>query len=160
MTVAKTTGLLIGFAGAFAIGVWTAPHIGRAAEISVTRAAATSDQPASAGALTTHPAGVAAKIVALPASVDVVQQHARDLLSPGTDVKLAANGFSSAERFVMVAYAARNTDVPFVVLKNRVIGGGQSLAHAIHVSRPELNANLEVNRARAEAQADLARLSS
>ena len=59
-----------------------------------------------------------------------------------------------------VAYAARNTDIPFVLLKHRVLTEQMSLARAIGASRPELDAAAEVNRARAEAKADLARISS
>ena len=59
-----------------------------------------------------------------------------------------------------VAHAARNTSVPFVVLKHRVLNEGQTLAEAIEEFKPNLDAKAEVARARAEAQADLADLSN
>ena len=62
---------------------------------------------------------------------------------------------TTAEQFVTVAHAARNTQVPFVVLKDRVLNEGQTLAEAIHEFKPELDAKAEVVRARAAAQADL-----
>ena len=54
-----------------------------------------------------------------------------------------------------VAHAARNTSVPFVVLKDRVLNQGKSLADAIHEFKPELDAKAEVARARSEARSDL-----
>ena len=54
-----------------------------------------------------------------------------------------------------VAHAARNTQVPFVVLKDRVLNRGESLAEAIREFKPELDAKSEVARARAEARSDL-----
>ena len=55
-----------------------------------------------------------------------------------------------------VAHAARNTNVPFVLLKHRVLNEGRTLADAIHEAKPELDAKAEVERARAAAQSDLA----
>ena len=54
-----------------------------------------------------------------------------------------------------VAHAARNTQVPFMVLKDRLLNQGQSLAEAIHEFKPELDAKAEVTRARAAARSDL-----
>ena len=53
------------------------------------------------------------------------------------------------------AYAARNTKVPFVVLKDRVLNQGQSLAEAIREFKPDLDAKAEVQRARTAARSDL-----
>ena len=73
---------------------------------------------------------------------------------------IAAEGFHSAEEFATVAHAAKNTDVPFMVLKHRVLTEGKSLAKAIRESKPDLDANAEVRRARAEARSDLDNLAS
>jgi len=54
-----------------------------------------------------------------------------------------------------VAHAARNTQVPFMVLKHRVLNEGRTLADAIREYKPEVNAKAEVTRARAAARADL-----
>ena len=67
---------------------------------------------------------------------------------------------SSAEQFATVAYAARNTEVPFMVLKHRVLDEGKTLAASIRESRPGINAAAEVVRARAEARRDVAALVS
>ena len=82
------------------------------------------------------------------------------VLARGTKIPLAVEGFKDAEQFATVAYAARNTQVPFVLLKHRVLTEGQSLEAAIRASKPELNAATEVERARSEARSDLAALSA
>ena len=72
---------------------------------------------------------------------------------PSGDV--AAADFDNSEQFVTVAHAARNTEVPFMVLKDRVLNQGQSLTEAIREFKPELDAKAEVKRARAAARSDL-----
>jgi hypothetical protein len=68
---------------------------------------------------------------------------------------IASDGFASGEQFATVAHAARNTSVPFVVLKHRVLTEGRTLADAIHEFKPALDAKAEVARAREAARADL-----
>ena len=70
-------------------------------------------------------------------------------------MEIAADGFRSAEEFATVAHAARNTNLPFMVLKHRVLTEGRTLADAIHDSRPDVDPKAEVVRARAAAKADL-----
>jgi hypothetical protein len=60
--------------------------------------------------------------------------------------------------FAAVAHAARNTDIPFMLLRHRVLTGGKTLAAAIAASRPEVDATREANRAASEARSDLAAL--
>ncbi|MGE3577057.1 MAG: hypothetical protein AB7I25_01255 [Vicinamibacterales bacterium] len=83
-------------------------------------------------------------------------QHVRPLLRSGANVAVAADGFRDATEFVTVAHAARNTGVPFMLLKHRVVVERRSLAGAIESSRPELNGRLEAQRASAEARVDVA----
>jgi len=59
-----------------------------------------------------------------------------------------------------VAHAARNTKVPFMVLKHHVLQEKHSLAEAIRTANPSLDANAEVRRARTEARSDLAAAAS
>jgi len=68
---------------------------------------------------------------------------------------VAADGFRSAEEFATVAHAARNTGVPFMVLKHRVLTEGRTLADAIHEAKPEIDARAEVARAEVAAKSDL-----
>jgi hypothetical protein len=84
-----------------------------------------------------------------------LRDRVKAVLNPGARLELAAEDFTSAEQFVTVAHAARNTQVPFMVLKDRVLNQNQSLAEAIHEFKPDLDAKAEVKRARVEAQSDL-----
>ncbi len=83
------------------------------------------------------------------------RDRVKAVLNPGSRLEIAAADFDNAEQFMTVAHAARNTKVPFMVLKDRVLNRGQSLAEAIREFRPELDANAEVTQARAAARADL-----
>jgi hypothetical protein len=73
---------------------------------------------------------------------------------------MAAEGFRDAEQFAMVAHAARNTQVPFVLLKHRVLNEGQTLSDAIRASKPDVDGTSETNRARTQARSDIAAISS
>jgi hypothetical protein len=96
------------------------------------------------------------------ASVDVTAPALQDRLKPvlnrGANMAMAAEGFRSAEQFATVAHAARNTSVPFLLLKHRVLNEGKSVAEAIRESKPAVNAAVEANLARAQARSDIASL--
>jgi hypothetical protein len=83
------------------------------------------------------------------------RDRVKAVLNPGARLEIAAADFDNAQQFKTVAHAARNTEVPFMVLKDRVLNRGQSLAEAIHEFKPGLNAKAEVTRARAAARSDL-----
>jgi hypothetical protein len=84
--------------------------------------------------------------------------HARlkPVLNRGARMDVAAQGFRSAEEFATVAHAARNTNVPFMVLKHRVLVEGRTLADAIRESKPDVDARAEVAKAAAAAKSDIA----
>ena len=84
-----------------------------------------------------------------------VRDRVKEVLNRGADLEIAAADFDSSEQFVTVAHAARNTKVPFMVLKDGLLYKGKSLAQTIHEYRPELDARAEVRRARTAARADL-----
>ena len=84
-----------------------------------------------------------------------VRDRVKAVLNPGSNLEIAASDFDSSEQFVTTAHAARNTKVPFVLLKDRVLNQGQSLTAAIHEFKPELDARAEVQRARTAARSDL-----
>jgi hypothetical protein len=69
---------------------------------------------------------------------------------------LAAAGFKDAEQFAAVAHGARNTEIPFVVLKHRVLDEHKTLAQAIEASKPELDGAREARRAYDAARFDIA----
>ena len=85
-----------------------------------------------------------------------LRDRVKAVLNPGSNLEIAAADFDSSEEFVTTAHAARNTNVPFVLLKDRVLNQGQSLTAAIHEFKPELDARAEVQRARTAARSDLA----
>ena len=184
MTVGKATALAAGLVGAVAVGVAIGPAVqdtwrARTAPKTIAAAPMTEPEVAPAPAPVAKPVNRAParvreaktrepEFAPLPAkqpggvssvAVSVWEPELRDrvkaVLNPGTKIELAADDFSTAEQFVTVAHAARNTQVPFVILKDRVLNEGQTLAEAIHEFKPELDAKAEVVRARAAAQADL-----
>lgn len=169
MTAGKASAFALGLAGAFALGSWAGPDLWTswdaddAAPMTVTPTP-TESVPAprvpteAAAPASDIPSSTDAPVLTISASAEPVQRRARALLAYGTDVKAAANGFSNAEQFMTVAYAARNTDIPFVLLKHRLLTEGKSLAEAIRELKPGLDATLEANRARLEARSALSRL--
>jgi hypothetical protein len=176
MTAGKAIALTAGFVGALALGV----AIGATMDDKWSRTstdntvvAESTPAPAAEPARKTAPARPATKSAARKArpapapagsvtmvAVDMwnpeLRDRAKEVLNPGTRVELAAADFETAEEFMTVAHAARNTSVPFMVLKHRVLNEGRSLADAIHESKPDVDAKAEAERARAAARADLA----
>jgi hypothetical protein len=161
MTFTKASLTYLGVVAAFAVGLAVGPIVGARGR---TAPVASAPPP---------PAAVAAAPVSAPvpvrsatprlervptASAAPVQKQARLLLNRGADVRKASEGFANAYQFMTVAYAAKNTDIPFMVLKHRVLTVRQPLAAAIEEFKPELDEIAEVNRARAEARADLAKI--
>ena len=94
----------------------------------------------------------------IPVSAPELHARMKPVLARGTKLPLAAEGFRDAEQFATLAHAAKNTQVPFILLKHRVITEGQSIEEAIRASKPEIDAKGEVARARAAARSDIAAL--
>ena len=181
MTVGKASVLAASFVGAVALGVaigptvqdkWSSTRQTSATDTIVTeRAPAPAPVPDTARARRPATKAVSARsrdgrpaesnppgsVRSLHVAVwdSDVRDRVQKVLNKGTRIELAAEDFETPVEFVTVAHAARNTNVPFVVLKQRVLNEGQTLAEAIHQAKPELDAKAEVARARAAAQADL-----
>jgi len=173
MTVGKAAALTAGFVGAVALGVaisptvrdnWpnaTAPTAATAPAPSGESVAAKSERPARTATVRTREVAAPRKNAGAVETVAVsmwepeLRDRVKAVLNPGARPEIAAAEFASAEQFMTVAHAARNTQVPFMVLKHRVLNEGRTLADAIHEYKPELNAKAEVTRARAAARADL-----
>jgi hypothetical protein len=149
-------------------GIWVSPHvmqsetIGDVAPGELIETAAPGMAPADRPASTANaPDKVASAREAVPrvaVSDPALHQRLAPVLNQGADVAIAAEGFADAAQFAAVAYAARNTGVPFMLLKHRVLEEGMTLADAIQASQPTANGVLEAERASAEAWSDLARL--
>ena len=165
MTIARMTALGLALTGAFALGVWTGPHIMQRSEHV---AVAADDESVVWGsgvppAETAAPArATVAKAAPTTARVDAsapeLQVRLKPVLNRGANMTMAAEGFRNAEEFAMVAHAARNTDVPFMLLKHRVLNEGKSVAEAIRESKPAADAAHEADLARAQARSDIAQI--
>ena len=177
MRFSKGIALVLAFVGAVALGIWIGPHVthrdtvavaptAQAPDVSseqqaapVARRAPASERattkPVTTTASTTKrtPAGATARTV--PAAAPALHDVLKPLLNKGADMGLASEEFVNAEQFAAVAHASRNTELPFMVLKHRVVEEGKSLEDAIRELKPSLNAAAEADRARAEAKSDV-----
>jgi hypothetical protein len=167
MTIGKTLALTAGFAGAMALGMaigtsWmTRDHAAPVAvdqpvdvvPESAVAAPVTPARPARRAATT---ATSAPDVAVLSASEPELQLRLKNVLNRGADMSVAAEGFTSGEQFATIAYAARNTEVPFMLLKHRVLSEGMTLERAILESKPVADAATEVTRAREAARSDIA----
>jgi hypothetical protein len=164
MTFGKASALTIALVGAIGLGIWIGPHVVKGAPAPAASVVQGNGVPAEGRPAANKPATAARvekpamKLVVVPASASQVQDHVKPLLNRGANVATASEGFSNAEQFVTLAHAAKNTEIPFVLLKHRVLAERKSLTVAIRESKPDLDATLEANRARAEAKADMAKL--
>ena len=154
----------LGVVMAFAVGLAVGPIVGargRTAPVAPTTPAPVAMAAAAPDSAPLPVRSAAPRLERVPtASAAPVQKQVKLLLNRGADVKKASEGFANAYQFMTVAYAAKNTDIPFMLLKHRVLTAGQPLAAAIEELKPELDEVAEANRARAEARAELARIQS
>jgi hypothetical protein len=179
MTFAKAGLLSAGFIAMFSLGVvsssavregWshmTAPgaHVAAPAADTHAEAPAKSELAARPAARTRSTASrraeaandAASGVRSVPVGLwdSAMRDRVKDVLNPGARLEIAAADFPDGEQFMTVAHAARDTQVPFMVLKDRVLNQQKSLADAIHEFKPGVDAKAAVARARAEARADL-----
>jgi hypothetical protein len=169
MTAGKSLALAMGFVAAMALGVWVSPYVREHAPFNRDHETAAQDVARSKTSTpdAARPTGSTARrsssrdaVPAIALSTPELHERLKPVLNKGTNMTIAAEGFRSAEEFATVAHAARNTEVPFMVLKHRVLTEGKSLAKAIRESKPDINANAEVRRAREAARSDLTDLAS
>jgi hypothetical protein len=179
MTVGKATALTAALVGAVALGVAIGPSITErlsdrdrdttVAQAPVPEQSKPAAEPAPRARVAPRPAvkkdadaPVAIAANAVRADEPRVQERLKPVLNRGARMDVAAEGFLTAEEFATVAHAAKNTNVPFMVLKHRVLNEKRplqdSIADAIREFKPELNAKAEVARAQSEAKADLAEI--
>lgn len=174
MKTGTTSAAVLGLIGGVALGVWIGAELtsGRSvaeAPVAVEQTVeAPAPEPVKATprrARVTRPAPRAATaeapklVMTIPISAPELHDRMKPVLARGTKIPMAVEGFKDAEQFATIAHAARNTQVPFILLKHRVLAEGQSLEAAILASKPELDAASEVERARNEARSDIAALS-
>jgi len=162
MTMGKMTALALGLVGGFALGVWTGPHIMQRADPAASAVNETVTVPHTPLATTPVPVepptvrrAPAARTARVEISAPALHDRLKPVLNKGANITVAAEGFRSAEQFATVAHASRNTEVPFLLLKHRVLNEGKSLAQAIRESKPEADAAAEAKHASTQARADL-----
>jgi hypothetical protein len=164
MTFGKMTALGLALAGAFALGVWTGPQLTERADSTASVSEETGIVPGADRLPEETAAPARAATTARPVTVDVsmpeLQARLKPVLNRGANMDIAAEGFRSAEQFAMVAHAARNTEVPFLLLKHRVLNEGKSVAEAIRESKPAVNAADEARLAQTQARSDIAAIVS
>jgi hypothetical protein len=164
MTIGYAAVLSLGFAGAVALGILIGPLVTTCVVTRETRAAAAPTvatppaAPVTPATRATAPA--APRRATIPASSIELHKRLKAVLSRGANPTSAATGFRDGEQFAAVAHAARNTGVPFQVLKHRVLEEHKSLEAAIRELKPDIDASAEANRARKMARADIAALAS
>lgn len=178
MTIGNGSAVIGGFVGTFVFGVLVGSHIPdrsptvtntsaaiQAPQASVDEHATPQDRPtilssqgrakprARTAAQPRAPIGATARSV--PAISPGLHERLKPLLNKGADMAVASEDFVDGEQFATVAHAARNTDIPFMALKHRVLDENKSLEDAIREFRPSMNAVVEATRARAEAKSDI-----
>lgn len=178
MNTRTTSAAILGLIGGIALGVWigaemTSRHNSAAVPVASAQPVERPAEPVKAptrrtakasrvkmvdGSDSGAPAGKL--VMTIPVSAPELHDRLKPVLARGTKIPLAVEGFKDAEQFATIAHAARNTQVPFILLKHRVLTEGQSLEAAIRASKPGLDAASEVQRARTEARHDIAALSA
>ena len=163
MTSGKAALLTIGIAGALAIGIGLsiANHRDSTTPDSATVANAPSAPVATDRSTKPAPARRADAVTPVamrpvPPRSPELEHRLKPLLSRGTNMDAAAEGFTDWRDFATIAHASHNTQVPFVVLKHHVLNEGRTLESVISELKPDLDAKAEVSRAREEASQDLA----
>ena len=175
MNTGKTSAAILGLIGGVALGVWigaemTSGRESAPAPVAAVQPVETPAEPVATPRRTakasrvrvdnTTAASEGKLVMTIPVSAPELHDRLKPVLARGTKIPMAVEGFKDAEQFATIAHAARNTQVPFILLKHRVLTEGQSLEAAIRASKPDLDAASEVERARAEARNDIAALST
>ena len=174
MTIGKASALTAGLLGAMALGVIVGPSITNRGMTTSTSQPVAAVEPAPQATTTPAAAPAAPRMTAerraemkvrenvasMSSSSPELHARLKPVLNRGARMEVAADGFRDAEQFATVAHAARNTNVPFMVLKHRVLTEKRSLASAIAASKPDLDAKREAARARMAAREDIAAINN
>ena len=180
MKTGKTSAATLGLVGGLVLGAWIGSELTTSRTVAPEPSAVTTEavqaslapaapakpkratrvtrvtREASGGAVVAPiPESTPKLVMTIPVSAPELHARMKPVLARGTKLPLAVEGFTSAEQFATIAHAARNTQVPFILLKHRVLTEGQSLEEAILASRPDIDARTEANRARDEARSDM-----
>jgi hypothetical protein len=172
MTFGRWLTFAVCLVAAMAVGIWISPYVrgsqSAAAVQTVGEPAQSAETPQSAKQTAQRRPAVAARRAAdttakatnISPSAPELHAQLKPLLNKGANMNVAAQDFRDAEQFAAVAHAARNTEIPFMVLKHRVVNERKPLATAIRELKPNVDAAAHAKRAQAEARSDLAALAT
>jgi len=183
MKTGKSSAATLGLVGGIVLGAWIGSELTTGREAAAPAPVAVSSQVVEEPAAPTAPArakkrvvraassalhanpGVAVDapapeatpklVMTIPVSAPELHARMKPVMARGTKLPLAVAGFTDAAQFAALAHAARNTQVPFILLKHRVLTEGQSLEDAIRASRPDIDAKTEALKAKGAARADI-----
>jgi hypothetical protein len=164
MTLARTAIVVTAVVAAFGFGVWAGPYLRDKPVTTAEQQTVVESKDASVPVATTGRARAAKPtrevstpaVAKLSATEPELLKQLKPIMNRGTDMDIAAQGFRNAEQFATLAHAARNTEIPFVVLKNRVLEQGKSLAAAIEEFKPKMDGAAEARRASEAARKNIA----
>jgi hypothetical protein len=164
MTFGRWLTFAVCLVAAMAVGVWMSPYVRGYHSTATVQTAATSQSAKQTAknrtAVSARSARPQAKATNISLSAPELQAQLKPLLNKGANMSVAAQDFRDAEQFAAVAHAARNTEIPFMVLKHRVVDEHKSLATAIRELKPDVDAAAHAKRAQAEARSDIAALAT
>ena len=167
MTFGRWLVFAVCLVAAMAVGVWISPHI-RGYQSAAVQTAETPQsakqtvprRPAVSARSAKSRAADTAKATNISLTAPELHAQLKPLLNKGANMNVAAQDFRDAEQFAEVAHAARNTEIPFMVLKHRVVNEHKPLATAIRELKPDVDAAAHAKRAQAEARSDMAALAT
>ena len=171
MTFGRWLTFAVCLVAAMAAGIWISPYVRGYQSAAVVQtggeSAQNAESPQSAkqteqSRRSARPRAADTAATATNVSLSAPELHAqlKPLLNKGANMNVAAQDFRDAEQFAAVAHAARNTEIPFMVLKHRVVNERKPLATAIREFKPNVDAAAQAKRAQAEARADMAALAT
>jgi hypothetical protein len=169
MTFGRWLILTVCLVAAMAVGIWISPYIRgdqSAAAVQTAETPQSAKQTAqrrpavSARSAKPSAADTTGKATNISLSAPELHAQLKPLLNKGANMNVAAQDFRDAEQFAAVAHAARNTEIPFMVLKHRVVNEHKQLATAIRELKPNVDAAAQAKRAQAEARSDMAALAT
>src|SRR6476661_7011805 len=109
----KSSAATLGLVGGLALGVWIGAEMLPNRDITTSEPAAVA---ATAAAETPAPESTPKLVMTIPVSAPELHARMKPVLARGTKMPLAVEGFTDAEQFAALAHAARNTQVPFILL--------------------------------------------
>jgi hypothetical protein len=107
------------------------------------------------GSTATSDTGTRATLSIVPPRNPKLESRLRPLLPSNMTMQQAAKGFVNQHQFVSAVHVSRNLDIPFALLKSKIVDERLTLGQAIQVLRPDADVSKELRRARDLTARDL-----